>query len=70
MCSNDASGHPHYVAIKQLSKACIREGRTLDGRRVKEDPVNEIRMMWYLNSPGHVNVLRLIELLEVRAACV
>ena len=32
-------GRPRYVAIKQLSKTCIRKGITVDGRRVAENPL-------------------------------
>jgi len=37
-------------AVKMLLKHCIERGVTTDGRRVKEDPMNEVRVQAYLQS--------------------
>ena len=53
----------HRVAIKVLYKDCIRRGVTTDGRKVKENPETELRVMRFLGVPGHKHVLRLHNLL-------
>jgi 5'-AMP-activated protein kinase catalytic alpha subunit len=61
----DGRLHMHSrVAIKQLYKMCIDNHVTIDGRRVMEDPWNEISILAQLSDPGHPNVLRFYELLE------
>jgi serine/threonine protein kinase len=61
-----APSAPPYklVAVKQLFKECIAKGVTLDGKRVKEDPMMEVAVLTYLGDPGHTNVLRLLNFLE------
>lgn len=56
---------PHrFIAIKQLYKHCVESGRTLDGRAVRENPMQEIAVLALMGDPGHVNVMRLLHFLE------
>lgn len=37
-------------AVKMLLKHCIQRGVTTDGRKVKEDPMTEVKVQAYLQS--------------------
>lgn len=53
-----------YVAIKVCKKELIDTKKSLSGANVSEDVRNEARLMEYLNTPGHRNVLKVVESFE------
>ena len=52
----------NMVAIKILLKSCIRNKTTRDGRRIQENPSQEILAMKFLH--GHPHVLQLQDLMS------
>lgn len=52
-------------AVKVLLKDCVRRRMTVNNEPVREDAMEEIRIMQYLNrDAGHVHVLRLVDVLH------
>jgi hypothetical protein len=70
-CVRQANGEwvmsqpPQVVAVKQLYKVCISRGVTMQGHRVKENPLQEAGVLMHLSSSGgHPNVLRMLDMME------
>ena len=53
-----------HVVLKLSSKAAVFRQESMAGDKIMEDPINEVRLLEQLRTPGHRHVVRLIDSLE------